>query len=315
MSGYATDESSGSNKRIRFSGSSGASPASGVGLKHPPIQSTPIEMAKGVAKASSMSLHPNMRKNLQEAVDELIQKSATCYRKEQAFLEMKNNPDKIPSDAMVSVTLHCVDGLETDQRFKDLAAETAEIVRKCRTLLRDPIVKVTELNALWLKKSAQKAFAERLPVIAKLVAAEEGAANDYSGHQAVADLMALHGNDIRRSYWLVDETFNDIYCKVNQLMTLPDPSPKGEISLRTPASTRMGVTTSILRGVGFDRSNNSANRNSLAAAAARGSQQQQQPRTGGGGRDYGASRRARRAGRSTTVNPTLPRGGSHAHGG
>ena len=251
MSGYATDTSTGSNKRTRFDDDvvDTRPPAyRGANAKNAPL--TPLEAAYSAAKASSLSLHYKMRQHILDASDEIVQAHATYFRKKEAYEMWMNDPDFIPHDARIKVTLHPVQGSENAPGFKALARKTAEVVLQCRQLLRDPILEGTHINVLHLAGNVKQAFARHLPKLAKLVAAEANR-RDYDAHQLVADLMDRHGDEIKRECWLVDDNFTDIYREATGVDTIPQPSPRIVATPANPDNNNNNGQPIDLRG-GFD---------------------------------------------------------------
>lgn len=229
--GYETDSSTGSNKRARFAGSADATAASGgrpAASGGPPANAdayrAPIELAKATADGYLASLHINSRNNIREHAHSVVQKQATYRRKAAALQDMKNNPEFIPSDAMINLRLHPVKGVEELPGFKELVRNAAEVVKNCRLLLREPLLKCTEMNVDQLLLDVQQDFVSSLPEIAELLIAEEGDVQ-YSPHRAVADLLAHHADEITGFIRLRDETFRALYCRVHHLDTFPQPLP------------------------------------------------------------------------------------------
>ena len=241
--GYASDTSTESgNKRARRV-SFGTSAADG-GLpakKYDPR--SPIGVAFATANRFIETLHPTMRNSVQEASHPVIQSFATWLRKRQAYLNMKNDPDYIPQDARIKVTLHPVEGVASSQGFRESAAKTAEVVKQCQLLLRDPILECTALNVEQLLTDVHEAFVSKLPKLAELIIAEEvseSEVSNYGMHQTVADLVGNHQDEILSFLRLQPETFKTLYCKVHGLNSFPTPSR------RTP-STPIAANNSDIR--------------------------------------------------------------------
>ena len=220
--GYATDDSTESNKRARFSNDTAVASAASGGTKGPQPNMSPVEAARKVAKVFLASLHHKMHDIVEDASNDLIVRHATWFRKKQALLAMKNDPDKIPGSAEWKMTLQPVEGVESGQGFKDLAKETQGIVLDCRRMLAQQIVKCTEMNVERLALNIQEAFVDYLPKIAKLVVADEGIDDEkYRMHTAVADLMTVDGEQILEYFQLGADEFKQLYCRVNGLDTFP----------------------------------------------------------------------------------------------
>jgi len=277
--GYATDDSTGSNKRVRISDKPNAPAAHGGATPDHSKSSSPTELAKATAKAFTASLHEKMRINVVDFADQLIAHHAKWFRKKEAYAVQKNDAEFIPVSARVKVTLDPVEGVAEDPAFKDLARETAAIVQQCRKLLREPLLKVTALNVEKLSLNIQKAFVTSLPKIAELVIAEEGG-SDYGEHQAVIDLFSEHADDLLPFVRLREESFEDIYKATHSLATLPTPSRRPATNIaptpptaRGQAGTRRQATNSNRTGGGgenngLDISNNAQNRDRERLAAA-----------------------------------------------
>lgn len=296
--GNASDSSTDSNKRrrVRISEDDDASAASG-GPKAPHGNTnTPKGLADETAKGFVATLHHAIRNNVQAGATAYIDAFATWFRKNQAYLNMKNNPSYIPTDARVSVSLHPMASVDADPGFKDLVRETAGVVEQCRELLRDPILRVTKMNAEALLQEAQLAYIDVLPDIAELVVSDEldDRAEKYGKHQAVVDLVSHHEDATLSPFKLTADTFSTMYCKHHSLESLPEPStrepeqinPSASSTTTTASGNRVGGqnqpgsaqvnNTAATQGGGTNASppvanapvNNNAGATSLAAAAA-----------------------------------------------
>lgn len=222
--GYATDSSSGSNKRARFDDSDDLSAASG-GAKPPPEsikQKTPLGLALSkIERFGTSSLHKAMQPTVIKAGSDFTRKYAKWNHKFQSYLKQKNNPDFIPHDARFKLELHPVKSLEGRQGFLDACSESAEVVKKCQLLLREPVLKVTKLNADELLIDAQKAYCKCLPDIIELLIAEEDIS--YDKHQAVADFIDWGRDDCLDFIKLRESTFVALYVEVHSLDNFPTP--------------------------------------------------------------------------------------------
>lgn len=297
--GNASDSSTDSNKRrrVRISEDDDASAASG-GPKAPHGNTnTPKGLADETAKGFVATLHHAIRNNVQAGATAYIDAFATWFRKNQAFLNMKNNPSYIPTDARVSVSLHPMASVDADPGFKDLVRETAGVVEQCRELLRDPILRVTKMNAEALLQEAQIAYIDALPDIAELVVSDEldDRAEKYGKHQAVVDLVSHHEDATLSPFKLTADTFSIMYCKHHSLESLPEPSTReptqinpsassttptasgisgggqnqpGSAQVNNTAATQGGGTNASSAGATAPVINNNAGATSLAAAAA-----------------------------------------------
>ena len=70
--GYATDDSTGSNKRVRISDKPNAPAAHGGATPDHNKSSSPTELAKATAKAFTASLHEKMRINVVDFANQLF---------------------------------------------------------------------------------------------------------------------------------------------------------------------------------------------------------------------------------------------------
>jgi len=209
--GYATDDSTGSNKRIRILVQPNAPAAHGGEQPNPNNSSSLTELAKATAKAFTALLNEKMRINIVDFVDQFITHHAKRFRKKEACAVQKNDKDFIPVSAMVKVTIDPVDSVAEDPAFKDLSRDTAINIKQCYKLLREPLLKVTALNAERLNLKAF-AFVVSLPKIAELVITGKGG-EDYGGHQTVINLFLEHAGDLFPFVWLREESFEDLYFK------------------------------------------------------------------------------------------------------
>ena len=159
---------------------------------------------------------------------------ATWFRKNQAYSDLKDDPDHIPKDAMFKLTLQPMQEIAKDPGFLDLCREAEEIVRECRKRLRDPVVKCTKMNADALLLAWQKSVLLALSGAAEVIIAEVHPGGDFGGiHTAVADLVAAYEYELVSFLKLPDSaTMKQLYCTVHGLERFPNPSPT------TPAPTR-----------------------------------------------------------------------------
>ena len=224
--GYATDSSTGSNKRLCFD-EEVVDLTNSPGRRKPPPEITkdkgPLELALStIGIYGNRSLHKSMNTTLSQLATDFIRKYARWFHKMESYLKQKNNPDFIPSDAKIKLDLHPVKSLEGHQGFLDVRSEAAEAVKQCHQLLREPVLKVTKLNADQLMIDAQKAFVIALPNIAELLCSEEDISN-YDKHQAVANLMDWKRRECLDFIKLTEQTFITMYCEQHSLSTFPIP--------------------------------------------------------------------------------------------
>ena len=224
--GYATDSSTGSNKRLRFD-EGVVDLTNSPGRRKPPPETTkdkgPLELALStIGIYGNRSLHKSMNITLNQLATDFIRKYARWFHKNEAYLKQKNNPDFIPSDAKIKLDLHPVKSIEGHQGFLDVRSEAAEAVKKCHQLLREPVLKVTKLNADQLMIDAQKAFVIALPNIAELLCSEEDISN-YDKHQAVANFMDWKQRECLDFIKLTEQSFITLYCEQHSLSSFPIP--------------------------------------------------------------------------------------------
>lgn len=221
--GYATDNSTERNKRVRMADSTKPSAASGGAKAKNAATAGPLQLAQSTANAFVASLHAQMRNNLLELAGTVLQLYSTWFHKNRALQKMKNNPSYIPSDAQIGVVLHPVERIAEDQGFKDLAKQTAGVVEQCRKLLREPILECTVLNERAMLLDVQEAFVKGLPDLAELVLTEAGV-DDYGKHQAVSDLLEKHHGEILPTFRLQPAELRTMYCALHGLQSFPTPS-------------------------------------------------------------------------------------------
>ena len=238
-SGYATDSSTESNKRVRLADDVDASDASGGARKSPPFaSSTPLEMARTACKQASLSLHPSMRNRVLDHALLNVQAYATYFHQKKKIQEAKDNPDKIMTEVKIQLKVQPLDRVVNGQRFKDRAATTAGVIAQCQKLLHQEGMWYKELNLLGHHEEFQEVLARALPELAELVLAENNMAADCSGHRTVVNYVIRHRDDFLPTLRMTAEDFEALYLRVHSLEQLPDPNPPRQAPLQAipPAS-------------------------------------------------------------------------------
>jgi len=125
-----TDNSTGgANKRVRIQVENTTNvntPAASGGDNKQPLSC--IELARKQATSYIESLPDYLRTRLTDMANDTLNAYAKYYRKNQTYVDRKNNPDIIPGSAQISITLSVVKGVEEEPGFQALAKRTAEVV-------------------------------------------------------------------------------------------------------------------------------------------------------------------------------------------
>ena len=80
------------------------------------------------------------------------------------------------------------------------------------------------MNVKGLLADAQEVFVKNLPEIAELVKTEYQVEN-YTGHQAVADLLHHHQDDLLPVLRFQADDFKTMYCKIHGMEQFPSYTP------------------------------------------------------------------------------------------
>ena len=285
--GYASDTSTGSNKRARTSDD--LPTASGGVPQVTPKSSTPIDVATANMKSFVATLHQGMRTSISGFAEDYLVQRASHFRQEAKLQKEKNDPEFIPHEVKVKLPLHPVDEIVKDPGFIDLAERAAGKVKQARLILKEPIMECRAMNVNQLKINAQKTFVEALPYITKFLIAEENI-QDYNEHTAVVDLLSRHNDVVMSFLGLGRVAFVSMYKEVHSLSTFPQPSRVTPIN---PQGSSRNVPPLHMRGGTLNSGNNNnssgsnttrttptntaaANTSLALAASARPQQQQRQ---------------------------------------
>ena len=151
--GYATDGSSGSNKRVRHApNATTIPPPAGMGTNPKNRAATPITKGQVVISSFVESLHTELQPALRDIAMQSLHSYAAHFRASEKYEEERDDDDYVPADCKIALVLKPLSAVERDPGFKDLLRETETVVLECRKLLKSQAMKCTEKNVAALKE-------------------------------------------------------------------------------------------------------------------------------------------------------------------
>lgn len=250
-----TPASSALSKRLRFSitpTDEGNSTASGGLTDKEGQYSAPLKVATKMSNSYiTASLPTGMQTIIQTKASEILQSWATYWNSRELLYERINNPNFIPQDARIKLTLQPIERVSKDPGFTGLSQQAGEVVKQCQRMLREPVLVLHKMNVDGLLADVREDFVRLLLDLAKLFKAKVvGKEHTMNVNIAVADLLAHHEDDILPWLKLQAGDFKKIFCEVAQLGSFPPSVQSPSLASGTGDNTNQGTSQSHENGGG-----------------------------------------------------------------
>lgn len=280
--GYASDNSNGSNKRVRHADTDTVAilPKNAAANAATSKKNTPFELGVATANRFIATLHPDLQPLLKGHAEKVLLAHATHFRNRKTYEKEKNDDTIIPSPCKHVISLKPRAVVAKDPGFNDLVRETDAIVLRCQLMMKEQWMKCQEMNVQSYKDDIARAFAKALPQLAGLLLAQEGL-EPREHHTVVANLLTHNRDDVLAFLNVTDDWFAAEYCKIHSLDRFPTPTtpnipqqpavphvttPTGPIDLRGGAG---GTETLDGRGRGRRTPSTTTARDNILAATTR----------------------------------------------
>jgi hypothetical protein len=223
MSGYATDSSNGSNKRVRHASSATAATPPGAAEGAAKQQRSPLDLGLATIDRDTASLQIALRNRIRFFAKTTLKAYSTWLHAKKNYDNEVNNDSFIPTECRIKHKLQPRKRVAPDEGFKSLARECQTVVEDCRRDLKKVEMKCQLMNVQDMRADIAETFCMGIPDIAEVLYAEydiEG----VSKHTAMANLVR-HNRDEAISFLNVtDAEFKASYLRIHNLRDFPEPS-------------------------------------------------------------------------------------------
>ncbi len=202
--------------------------------KSPPERnSRPLETALALRTRHIETLHPLLHASFNDLTDVCLHDYAKYYYNLVKIRETHlNHRTTVPNSVKsLGVTFQPLDDVKTREDFKALHSNyLVEIEKIRRSLAVKYIYPIDKMNSTCLLERFQTKVCKLLEYAGRCFIAQTEA-RDYTNHQAVVDLLVIHGHDITKAPLPQDiKAFLVMYKTANNLQSIPSPTVEHTIA-------------------------------------------------------------------------------------
>ena len=221
--GYATDSSNGSNKRVRHANSATVVTLPGAADNDANQQRSPLDLGTATIIRNTASLQFSLRNRVRFYATTALQAYTTWLYAQKNYDNEVNDDSFIPTECRIKHKLQPRKRVATAEGFKQLSRECQTAVEKCRLDLKKVEMKLAKMNVLDMRADITEAFCKAIPDIAEVLYAEYDI-KGVSKHTAMANLVRHHRDEAISFLNVTDEEFRASYLRINNLTDFPLPS-------------------------------------------------------------------------------------------